>query len=297
MSTLAQAAVWMVGSMLSLCAMGIFGRLLGGAFSTYEIMLYRSAVGIVIMTAVLQWGGRWGDIRLQYFKLHFLRNLSHFIGQNLWFFALTLIPMAQLFALEFTTPLWVLVFSVLFLNEQLTKMRVFWAILGFGGAVLSASPGGIEWNAGTITALLSAIGFAGSITATKILTRYESTRAILFFLVWLQLGFSAVMVAVDGTMQMPNTAQAFYLAMIGVLGLSAHWCLTQALRLAPATVVVPIDFIRLPLIAAVGVAFFQEPLEFTIILGGAITFFAAYANLYGAGATKPPPPTKCTRDA
>ena len=120
-----KAAVWMTGAILSFSSMAIAGRSLAGELSSFEIMMYRSFIGVIIIVIVGTAFGKFGEIRVDRLRLHLLRNLCHFTGQNLWFSALPLIALAQLFALEFTSPIWVVVFAVVFAGEMLTRARPF----------------------------------------------------------------------------------------------------------------------------------------------------------------------------
>jgi drug/metabolite transporter (DMT)-like permease len=110
----------------------------------------------------------------------------------------------------------------------------------------------------------------------------------------MQAGFGFAAVLVDGTITLPTLATLPWLALIGIAGVSAHLCLTSALSLAPASSVVPVDFARLPLIAAIGAIFYAEPVEMTLFLGAALIFLGIWVNLRGAssapqslGVTKP----------
>jgi drug/metabolite transporter (DMT)-like permease len=211
--------------------------------------------------------------------VHLLRNMAHFTGQNLWFYAVTVIPLAQVFALEFTSPLWVLVLSPLILAERLTRVRVIAALLGFAGILVVTRPGAESLNMGVFTAALSAVGFALSIVFTKRLTRSETITCILFYLTIMQAVFGIICAGWDGDIALPDATTLPWLLLIGCAGLLAHFCLTTALSIAPATVVVPIDFARLPLIAVIGMAFYNEPLDIFVFLGAALIFAGNYYNL------------------
>ena len=93
-----RAALWMSGAVLSLSVMAVAGRAAAFDLDTFEIMLYRSVLGLGIVLAVAGVMGRLGDIRAARLGLHAGRNLAHFAGQNLWFYAITVIPLAQVFA-------------------------------------------------------------------------------------------------------------------------------------------------------------------------------------------------------
>ncbi|MDP3961875.1 MAG: DMT family transporter, partial [Pseudorhodobacter sp.] len=130
------AALWMIGSILAFSAMAVAGREASHLHDTFEIMLWRSLVGLSVVLALGLATGRLREIRRNRLGQHFARNLVHFTGQNLWFWALTVIPLAQVFALEFTSPIWVILLSPLFLGERITPARALAAALGFAGILI-----------------------------------------------------------------------------------------------------------------------------------------------------------------
>lgn len=273
------AALWMLGSALAFTAMAIAGRELAGRHDTFEIMAARSAIGLVIVVAVAATLRRLHDVRHDRMPQHIIRNLFHFTGQNLWFHAITLIPLAQVFALEFTSPLWVILLSPLVLGERLTRARLVAAAVGFAGILIVARPDFAHLNAGTIAAAASAIFFAATVLMTKALTRDESIVSILFWLTLIQLVLGAICAGYDGQVRLPDAATLPWLALIGLGGITAHLCLTTALSLAPAGLVVPVDFLRLPVIAVIGAVAYSEAIDPWVILGGAIIFAANWINL------------------
>lgn len=273
------AALWMVGSIMSFTAMAVAGRAIAGQHDTFEIMLWRSVVGFLLVLAVAGAAGRLGEIQTARLGQHGLRNIVHFSGQNLWFWSLTQIPLAQLFALEFTSPIWVLLLSPLVLGERLTLMRVFAAALGFTGAMIVARPDFSDPNPAIVAAAASAICFAGSVMMTKKLTRGESLVSILFWLTLMQTGLGLLAAGHDGRIALPTLTSLPWLCVIGAGGLVAHLCLTKALSLASASVVVPIDFVRLPLIAVVGMLFYGEGFDIWVLIGGAVIFLGNGLNI------------------
>ncbi|MDW3222042.1 MAG: DMT family transporter [Paracoccaceae bacterium] len=280
MSPTFKAAVWMMGSIASFSSMAVLGRELAGQLDTFEIMMYRSLFGVVIVVALAGLTGTWREINTQNMSVHLIRNMAHFTGQNLWFYAVTVIPLAQVFALEFTSPIWVIVLSPFLLGERLTPMRALAAVMGFIGILVVARPDIAGINAGVITAASSAIFFALTIMFTKRLTRTQGITCILFYLTTMQLVFGVIAAGYDGDIAVP-TAQALpFVMMIGAAGLLAHYCMTNALSIAPATVVVPIDFIRLPAIAVVGMVLYNEPLDMWVLFGAVIIFTGNYLNIW-----------------
>jgi drug/metabolite transporter (DMT)-like permease len=273
------AALWMLGSVAAFTAMAIAGRELAGRHDTFEIMAWRSLIGLGIVCGVGLFLGRLQEVRADRLPQHVVRNLFHFAGQNLWFYALTLIPLAQVFALEFTSPIWVILLSPLVLGERLTQARLVAAALGFAGILMVARPDFTHLNAGTLAATAAAICFATTVLMTKALTRGESIVSILFWLTLMQLILGLAFSLYDGRTRWPDAGTLPWLALIGLCGVTAHLCLTTALSLAPASAIVPIDFIRLPLIAVIGAIAYGESIDPWIIIGGAIIFCGNWINL------------------
>ena len=279
MNPVFKAALWMSGSIASFSSMAVAGREISAALDTFEIMLYRSVVGVIIVILLAVLTGTWRDIRADQIGTHVVRNLAHFTGQNLWFYAVTVIPLAQVFALEFTSPIWVIVLSPLVLGERLTAVRGLAAIMGFIGILIVAQPDMSGLNAGIVTAASSAIFFAVTMMLTKRLTRTEGITSILFWLTAMQLVMGLVMAGYDGDIAWPDAITLPLVIMIGLAGLLAHFCLTNALSIAPATVVVPIDFIRLPTIAVVGMLAYGEVVDLWVFIGAVIIFAGNYINI------------------
>ena len=275
-----RAAFWMIGAVVSFSCMAVGGRSVSFELDTFEIMMFRSFVGLFVVVTAAKMLGTLKEVTFDKLGTHALRNVFHFTGQNLWFFALTLIPLAQVVALEFTSPLWVLVLSPLFLGERLTRLRVIAAIFGFIGVLIVARPSPETINIGMISAAVAAIGFAGTMILTKRLTRTQSLTCILFWMTAMQAVLGIVCAGYDGDIALPSLVSVPWLILIGLAGLCAHFCLTKALTLAPATVIVPVDFLRLPVIAIIGLTVYAEPLDIFVILGAIIIFGANYANIW-----------------
>ena len=274
-----KAVIYIVGAVASFSAMAIAARELGKTIPTFEIMLYRSMIGFFIVMSIGLYCGNLKNIKFAKILTHIGRNIAHFTGQNLLFFAVTVAPLAQVTALEFTFPLWVIILSPIFLGEALTRLRIMTGVLGFVGVLLITSPWSQELSYGIIAAALSAIGFAGSIIYTKHLTKFDSTSNILFFMTITQIIFGFVCSTHDGEITGLGLADMPFIIVIGISGLLAHYCLTTALTLVPAAVVSPLEFIRLPIIATLGFIVYSEPIEFTLIIGALLIFISNYANI------------------
>jgi len=277
-----KAALWMLGAIASFSAMAVAGREVSQWLDTFEIMTYRSLVGIVVLWVILTLTGQWRQVTRRSISTHVVRNAAHFTGQNLWFYAMTSIPLAQVFALEFTSPIWVVLLSPLILGEPLTRLRLMSVLVGFVGILIVARPSPDTISPGLIAAASSAVFFALSVMYTRLLTRTETVLCIMFWLTLMQAAFGIIFSAWDGDMVAPSAQTLPWLVPIGLAGLLAHYCLTSALAIAPATVVVPIDFVRLPTIAIVGMLLYGEALDAWVFVGATVIFAANYANIWYA---------------
>lgn len=275
-----RAVAWMGGAVVSFSLIAIAGREASRVVSTTELMFWRGGIGVSVLLLIqLAWRGSARSLMSGQPMLQSGRSVIHFGAQFAWLHCLTLIPLAQLFALEFTAPLWVAVLAPFLLGERLTRTRLLAALLGFTGAMIVIQPGSTVLSYGAILALLSAIGFACNMIATKQLTKTDSAFTMLVWLNGLQ--------AIIGTAFMlrgfvwPDPMTWFYIAVVSILGLTAHYSLTRAFALADAIIVAPMDFIRLPLIALVGASVYGEPLALAVGLGGALIVAANLLNIFG----------------
>ncbi len=278
-NTLLRAAIWMIGAILSFSAMAIAGREASLSLDTFEIMMYRSFVGVVVVAAAITVLRRWHMVSTKRLAQHGLRNMAHFTGQNLWFYAVSVIPLAQVFALEFTSPIWVILLAPLLLGEKLTRMRGIAVTLGFIGILIVARPSPATFNIGLACAAGSAIFFALTNIATKRLTRDASIWSIMFWLTTMQLIMGIIFAGWDFDITLPDAQSLPFILIIGCAGLSAHFCITNALSLAPAALVVPIDFARLPFIALLGWLIYGESVEIWLFVGAALILAGNFINI------------------
>lgn len=274
-----KAALWMSGAIFSFSAMAIAAREINATHDSFEIMAARSVIGLGIVLVAGLATGQLGRITAERLSGHALRNVVHFTAQNLWFWALTLIPLAQVFALEFTAPIWVILLSPLVLGERLTRPRLIAAVLGFLGILIVARPDVSSLNPGVLAAAGAALGFAITSILTKRLTRGETLIGILFWLTVFQAVFGIVAAGHDGQVTWPTAETLPWLGLIGFCGVLAHFSLTSALMLAPASFVMPIDFLRLPLIAVIGAMAYAEPLDPFVLGGGAVIFLGIWISV------------------
>lgn len=273
-----RAALWMMGAVISFTFMAVAGRELSKELDTFEIMMWRSGLGMPIVTLWLWVSlGPRGFIPKR-FGLYTTRNVIHFAAQNCWFYGIATIPLAQLVALEFTSPVWVALLAPLLLAERLTAAKLLAAGLGFAGVLVIAQPGAAVLSLGHAAGLGAAIGFALTNILTRRLSRVQSGAQILFWMTTMQTAF-AIILAAPGGVAIPSAELAPWTVAIAVVGFTAHLSLTKALTLAPASVVAPMEFARLPVIATLGLALYGEPLEWALAAGAALILGANALNI------------------
>ena len=278
---------WMSGALVSFCMVAIAGRGAGAAgVPVMDLMCYRSVVALVIIALVIPFtGGGLRQLASRRLGLHLLRNAFHFTAQFSWFNALALISLAQLFSLEFTAPLWVAILAPVFLAERLTWSRVAAAGLGFLGVLVIVQPGTVAMNPGTMFALLAALCFASSMVVTRALMRTETATCFLFHMAWMQTVAAATLLGWSFTP--PTPVQAVWIFLVGLFGLTAHLSLARAFTHADAIIVAPMDFLRLPLIAVVGLYLYGEPLDPIVLAGGGLVVLANLINVWREHRARP----------
>jgi drug/metabolite transporter (DMT)-like permease len=286
---LVRVVLWMTGALVSFSAMAVSVRNLGTTLGVMEILALRAGLGLLVMATL---AGLRAELRAtincRHIRLQLFRNIVHVGSSYLWAMSLLLIPLAMTFALEFSTPAWTLLLASPVLGERLTASRIGAVVLGLLGVLVILRPGLATFQPGALLALMAAFGLAVTLIATKKLTRTDSTFAILFWMMLIQLPI-ALLFSEPLFVTKLTQAQAPAVIGIGVAGLVSHYCLTNAFRAGDAGVVVPLDFMRIPLIAVVGWWLYGETLDVFVFLGAGLIVTGILWNLRSeAGrATKP----------
>jgi len=281
------AAFWMAGTLAMISLLAIAGRETMRTLPTIDMIFYRSWMSLpVVVLIVLATGQKLQSIGTRRLGMHAWRNAAHLAGQFTWFWAITQIPLAEVFALEFTTPLWVALLAPLILRERMTLPRLAAVVLGFLGALIVIRPTGMAISMGTASAMSCAVAYAFSYIAIKQLTRTESALTILFWLSLFQGLYTTVLTF--GGLTWPTPTAWGWLVVVSLSGLAAHYCIARAFALADATIVTPMDYLRVPLIAIVGWLVYAEALDPFVLIGGAVIAVANIINLLAERRAKSP---------
>lgn len=267
--------LWMTGTLASFCLMAVGARELSNSLPVEQTLFYRNVIGLCLLLLVLSIPGTGISIKTQRPKLHCIRNIFHFAGQYGWFMGIGLLPLAEVFALEFTVPLWTLLVATLLLGERITQSKVIAIFLGILGVLIIVKPGYAILDWASIIVLVSAMCYSIAHSSTKLLSVSESIFSILFYMFFLQLWISFAIALPNLTW--PEHHQWPWLLVVSLTGLSAHYCMTKAMLTAEITTIVTLDFLRLPLIAVIGILLYSEAFELSLIVGGG---FMLLGNLY-----------------
>ena len=271
--------LWMMGALLSLSLMAVGARELSGSVDTFQTLFIRSVIGLVIISVIIYRVGGKKHFITQRPKLHIVRNLFHFGGQYGWFLGIGLLPLAQVFALEFTVPFWVAIIAAVFLGEQLTPRRMLAVALGIAGVVVILKPGIEILELASLVVLASALSFSCAYVATKSLSRSEHPLTALFYMCLVQMPVSLVLALPNWSLPRAPE-QWWWLFIVGVTALTAHFCITTAMKTSDAGIVVTLDFLRLPLIGLVGILFYREAFDMVLLLGAGLMLAGNLINIY-----------------
>jgi len=272
-----KAAAWMVGWLTAMLVMAVAGREATRTLHVFQIMEMRSVLGFVLLWPLLHASGGLAAMRTERLGRHIARNTVHYGAQFGWFLALTLIPIAQVVAIEFTMPIWTALLAVAFLGERLGKARIVAIALGLVGVAVIVRPGLEHVDPGQLIALAAAVGFAVSIILVKSLTATESVVSIIFWMLVVQ---SVIGIVPAALVWRTPTVQVWpWIGVIALCGTYSHYCMTQALRHADAMMIVPMDFLRVPLTAVAGWLVYNERIDLFTVVGAGLILLANLLNL------------------
>ncbi len=279
----------MSGWLSLMVVIAVAGRQATRELDVFQIMEMRAIIGLALLWPLVHAAGGLAAMKTTRARHHAARNAVHYTAQYGWFLALTLIPLAQLVALEFTMPIWTAMLAVAFLGERMNAPKVLAIVLGLVGVALIVRPAASGLNAGQLIALAAAVGFAVSVTMTKSLTRSDSAVAILFWMLVYQ-GLFGLLPAL-ATWRWPTAATWGWVVLIAFCGTFSHYCMARAMRHADATKVVPMDFLRVPLTAAAGWLVYSERMDLITVLGALLILAGNGLNLlrWGEARVRPAP--------
>ncbi|WP_442501377.1 DMT family transporter [Marinivivus vitaminiproducens] len=281
-----KAAMWMGGWLTLMLGMAVGGREATSELDVFQIMLMRSVIGLLLLYPLVRKHGGLLSMGTQRPLQHVGRNVVHYAAQYGWLLAITMIPLAQVIAIEFTMPIWTAIIAVLLLGERMNIRRIAAVLFGLVGVGIIVRPGMDTIDPGQIIALVVAVGFAVAATMVKSLTRTDSVTVIIFWMLVVQSILGIVPAAV--VWKWPTGETWPWVLLIAFCGTFSHYCMARALVHADTTVVVPLDFMRVPLTALAGWLIYNEIFDTWMIVGTALILSGNLFNLRRAGTARIP---------
>lgn len=275
--SIAKAATWMAGWLTLMLVIAVAGREAMRELAVFQVMEMRSIIGLLLLWPLVRMSGGWEALKSQRLREHGARNVVHYAAQYAWFAALTMIPLAQVVAIEFTMPIWIILLAAAFLGERITPWKVLAVALGLLGVGLIVRPSSAGLSPGQLVALAAAVGFAVSVTMVKSLTRTDSALAIIFWMLVVQslLGLLPAL----WVWRWPSPSAWGWVGLVAFCGTFSHYCMARAMRHAEATVVMPMDYLRVPLTALAGWWIYAERLDLFTVAGTALILGGNLLNL------------------
>jgi drug/metabolite transporter (DMT)-like permease len=258
----------MIAAMLNMSMAAILKGLVK-ELPVFEVAFFRHFFGTMILLPLLLRPGA-NPFRTQRFSMHCMRAVLNIVAILAYFTAVSLIPLTQVTALGFTSPLFASLFAVLILGEVMRRSRITGLLLGLAGAVIILRPGFQEISIGAMLALGSALFWAGAMTCIKSLSRTDPSVAVVFYAAFLQLPIAFVLTLF--VWRTPTLAQLGLMVIIAIIGTLAQLSITQAFRQADSTVVLPMDFTKLIWASILGYFLFAELPDIWAWIGGAVVF-------------------------
>ena len=232
-----------------------------------EIVFFRNLFAFLGMTPWLLRRGT-SALKTERFGLLCLRVFLGLLSMAAWFSSLALVPMANAVALSFTAPLFGAVAAVLVLGETIRARRITALVLGFGGMLVILRPGHAAVGVGEILVVASALTMALSIITMKLLTRTESTAALV---AWQNMLLTPVsLVPALFVWQWPGLEAFVCMAAVGLIATVSHLCFTRGFSMADTTYLMPFDYVRLPFVAVLGWFAFGETTDIWTWVGAAV---------------------------
>lgn len=267
-SAQARAIFWMILSICSFVVMSVAGRALTSKLEVFQVMEMRSIIGLVLILPLVWSAGGLRAMRTKRPMAHVGRNVAHYSGQFAWFLALGMIPLAELISIEFTVPFWVALMAVAFLGERMNMQKAAAVLFGFVGVALIVRPGVQAVQPGHLIILAGALAFGISVVMVKSLTRTESVVRIIFWMLIIQSIIGLVPAIMVWTT--PTADLWLPILVVAATGTFSHYFQARALANADATLIIPLDFLRLPMTAVVGYLLYGEGFDMIAVAGAAL---------------------------
>ncbi len=264
-----RGALWMVFASFCYVTSATLARHLGTSYSVFELTFIRAVVAVTLLAPMVARAGRTA-FHTRRIGLHVLSGLFTYVAILCWFYAATRMPVAEFFALQFTTPLFTIALAMVVLRQSVGAKNWLATFIGFAGVLVILRPGIIEVTLGALAALISSAGYASVNTTIKATSRTDSSTAIAFYVNLLMVPLSLPMAVYDW--RMPGWTDWPLIVGVAVFSTVGFVATVRAISVADARVVQPVNFLRLPIAAGFGLFFFNEVSDSWTWIGALVIF-------------------------
>ena len=267
-----RAVLLMVIGTVFFSSMHALIRYMSADLHAFELAFFRNLFGVLV---VLPWLLRSGlaPLKTKRLGLHSVRGLLNGVGMLMFFYAVSITPLADVIALSFTAPIFATVLAIVFLGEIVGTRRWAAIFIAFLGTMVILRPGLMEISQGQFLAMASAALWACALIMIKILSRTDSSITIIAYMIIFQVPVSGLAAATVWIT--PSLEQVCIMAIMGTLGTVGQWLLIEALKEGDTNVVMPFDFLKMIWAVLLGFLFFNELPDLFTWLGSAIIFSSA----------------------
>ncbi len=259
---------WMLISVLSFCIMAIGVKEMSQEINSFQIIFFRSLIGLLVLSIFFK--KRLKKPTFSIIKAHLFRNIFHLFGQYGWILGIVYLSLAEVTAIEFSVPIWILLIATIFLKEKLNSLKIISIVLGFTGVLFILRPGLELISTNSIIVLLSAISYAIAHTSTKKLTKNYSSLDIVFLMCLIQIPISFCFVLVNWST--PGFIDSFWLVIVGISAITAHFTMAEAMKNDDISSIISLDYFRLPILIIIGIVIYDEEFKYVYLIGGTLIF-------------------------
>jgi drug/metabolite transporter (DMT)-like permease len=265
-----RAVLLMFASACLFGCMAVVIRLASAQLHPFEIAFFRNLFGLMFALPLLLKHGP-GLLKTSKLPLYLFRSTIGIVSMLCGFWAIVNLPLAQAVSLSYSTPLFVTIGAVLVLGEVVRARRWTAVALGFVGVILIVQPGS-AFSPGVLVALLAAALSAAVAISIKFLSRTEKPDAIVLYttLLWVPLSLLPALWVWEN----PEGMTWLWIVLAGFFGTAGHMCWARALKLGDASMLTPISFLQVPIVATAGYVLFDERLDVWIGVGAGVIFAA-----------------------
>lgn len=267
----------MAGWLAAMVTMAVAGRETASQLNVFQVMEIRAIIGFFLLLPLVLSSGGIAAMKTSHPWRHIWRNVVHYSAQYAWLLAVTLIPLAQVISIEFTMPIWTALLAVFFIGEKMNTWKVAAIFLGLVGVLIIVRPDTGNIEIGQLISLYAAIGFSISVILVKALTRTDSVVRIIFWMLIIQ-AIIGLIPAIYVWQAIPDSLWG-WLFLVAFCGTFSHFCMARAMVHADATIVVPMDFLRVPLTAIIGWLVYSEAIDIYTAAGAALILMGNLLNL------------------